>query len=62
MLNQVVKDNALGKLRTARMQHTKWVTEVLHNRNPQVVEDHTQCEFGKWMISVRDTLEDLEEF
>ncbi|MEH6471920.1 MAG: CZB domain-containing protein [Halopseudomonas sp.] len=62
MISRSIKSEALGRLLDARMQHTKWVAEVLHERDPQVTEDHTLCEFGKWMIAVRDELDDLEEF
>lgn len=62
MFTKEMKSEALVKLLDARMQHTKWVSEVLHEKNPQVVEDHTQCEFGRWMISVKEVMEELEEF
>jgi hypothetical protein len=62
MFSKKIKSEALGQLLDARMQHTKWVSAVLHDKMPQVVEDHTQCEFGKWMISLRDILGELEEF
>lgn len=62
MFSRDQKSQALATLLDARMQHRKWVAEVLNNENPQVMEDHTQCEFGKWMIAVREVLDDLEEF
>lgn len=62
MFTNEMKSEALGKLLDARMQHTQWVSEVLHHRNPQVVEDHTQCEFGRWMLSVKEVMDELDEF
>ena len=62
MFTKEMKDEALAKLLDARDQHTLWVTEVLTSQKPRVVECHTQCEFGKWMIGVRDRLDELEEF
>ncbi|MEH6472311.1 MAG: CZB domain-containing protein [Halopseudomonas sp.] len=62
MLNKDVKNTALGALLDARMQHTKWVSEVLHNPDAQVAEDHTRCEFGKWLLAAGDELKALPAF
>lgn len=62
MLSKELKSDALDQLLNARMQHTRWVSEVLHEKNPQVKEDHTECDFGKWIISIRDVIGELEEF
>lgn len=62
MISEKLSSEALVKLLNARMQHTQWVAEVLHEKDPKVMEDHTECEFGKWMIEVREELDDLEEF
>ncbi len=44
------------------MQHTKWVYEVVHSENPEVEEEHTRCDFGKWLLSASDELGELPEF
>lgn len=52
----------LDRLLEARMQHTKWVADVVHNEHPQVEEDPTKCEFGKWLLSASAELKTLPEF
>lgn len=41
---------ALDKLLSARRQHTLWVSEIMNHSAPLVAEDHTQCDFGKWIL------------
>ncbi len=62
MINNGMKTEFLEKLRHARGQHEKWVAEVLNNNTPQVEEDHTLCDFGKWILSVKEEMQDLPEF
>ncbi len=49
MLNKKWSSEALDKLLHARRQHTLWVSEVMNQSMPRVAEDHTQCDFGKWI-------------
>ena len=62
MISKELKSEALGELLNARMHHTNWVSEVLHGVSPKGAEEHTQCEFGKWMLKVEELLGGLNEF
>ncbi len=62
MVSEDCRITALDTLLGARMQHTKWVSEVVHNDNPQVEDDHTKCDFGKWILSASDEVKALKEF
>lgn len=53
---------ALDTLLNARMAHTLWVAEVTHRRAPCVIEDHTQCAFGKWLLEAGAILGGVPEF
>lgn len=57
-----LKSELLGELLNARMQHTRWITGVIKNEDFHVEENHTQCQFGKWMIRVNGLLKNLDEF
>ncbi|MFH1872170.1 MAG: CZB domain-containing protein [Pseudomonadota bacterium] len=53
---------ALDTLLNARRSHTLWVSEVTHQQAPCVVEDHTLCDFGKWLIEAEGILGSVPEF
>ena len=53
---------ALDTLLNARRAHTQWVTHITHQHTPCVIEDHTQCAFGKWLLKETQTLGTLPEF
>lgn len=53
---------ALDTLFNARRSHTQWVSEVTHQQAPCVVEDHTLCDFGKWLIEAEGMLGSVPEF
>ena len=53
---------ALDTLLNARRAHTQWVAHITHQPTPCVIEDHTQCAFGKWLAKETQTLQALPEF
>ncbi len=56
---------ALDTLLNARRAHTQWVAHIAHithQHTPCVIEDHTQCAFGKWLLKETQTLGTLPEF
>ena len=65
MINPTIvemKSELLGTLLDARMQHTKWMKEIIRDNNLHVEGDHTKCEFGTWIIQIRNILGDIEEY
>ena len=62
MVSKDSRLKALDTLLEARMQHTKWVCEVVQVENPQVEDDHRKCDFGKWLLSACSELKALKEF
>ena len=62
MLNRQQRTEALDLLHNARMQHTRWVAEVMNNELPQVEPDHRFCEFGRWLRCADEALREMEEF
>ena len=57
-----VRDQLLVDLLNARMQHMRWVNEVMNNKFSLAEPSHTDCQFGKWMLKVSESLEHLSEF
>ena len=62
MISKESRSQALSTLLDARMQHTRWVSEVLNNPNPQVEIDPSLCAFGRWLHSADEELQALPEF
>ncbi len=62
MLNKKTRLEALDALLHARMTHTRWVSEVMHNELPCVAAEATDCDFGKWLYVAKGELGDLPEF
>jgi hypothetical protein len=62
MLNNKTRVEALDALLHARMAHTRWVSEVMHNALPCVAAEATDCDFGKWLNTATGELGDLAEF
>lgn len=46
----------------AKEQHQKWVKDVLNDPIPHVEADHTQCDFGKWLLSAEEELRKRPEY
>lgn len=64
-MNNITKQErleALDTLLNARMAHTRWVAEVVHAASPCVVEDHRDCQFGKWLLAAGSTLGTVPQF
>lgn len=57
-----IKCKSVTALNTAKTQHQKWVEDVLSDPIPHVEADHTQCDFGKWLLSAEEELRKLPEF
>lgn len=62
MISQELKSELLSELMDARMQHIRWITEVLKGDSFEAEGDHTQCRFGRWLIDVKGVLNSVEEF
>ena len=62
IIEKSLKLELIDALADARMQHIQWVGDVLKDDKFEAEADHTQCNFGKWMIKVKDILGEFEEF
>ena len=60
-ISKVMNDQLIDELVEARMQHIHWVSQVLKDEKFEAEEDHTRCNFGLWMVKVKELLGELEE-
>lgn len=62
MMSKPINCKFVTTLNTAKEQHLSWVEGVLNNPVPHVEADHTQCDFGKWLLFAEEELQKLPEF
>ncbi|HLA34227.1 MAG TPA: CZB domain-containing protein [Rhodocyclaceae bacterium] len=62
MLPKELRLKAIDTLLNARMEHTRWVSQVINHENPSVAVEHTDCKFGQWLLASEATLGHIPEF